>query len=203
MQQIFAQKLRFDYEDEWSYMAFDDIFKSISPKKFQIKSGEIQENGNFEVIDQGKNKIAGYYNDANKLFQELPVIIYGDHTTFVKYRKNPFIVGADGVKLLSSKIDANLKYLYYALQHFNIKPEGYKRHFSIIRKIKLPIPVLEEQEHISKLFTTIDSEIDFIKIQVEKTNEFKKGLLQQMFVYIYIRIKFLISVRIFLASNTF
>lgn len=182
MQQIFAQKLRFNFTDDWNYMNFSEIFKSVSTKKYQIKSADILDKGDFEVIDQGQDEIAGYFNDKTKLCQELPIIIYGDHTTFVKFRDKPFIVGADGVKLLIPKFNANPKYLFYALEHFNIKPEGYKRHFSIIKKIKLPIPTLEEQNEISEIFTYIDIKLKYTKIQLQETEEFKKGLLQQMFI---------------------
>lgn len=182
MQQIFTQKLRFDFSDEWNYVNFNNIFKSASTKKYQIKSAEIMANGDFEVIDQGKDEIAGYFNDKNKLCYELPIIIYGDHTTFVKFRDKPFIVGADGVKLLLPKIDSNLKYLFYVLEYFNIKPEGYKRHFSIIKKIKLPIPSLEEQNEISEMFSSVDNKLKYTQKQLQETKKFKKGLLQQMFV---------------------
>ena len=186
MQQIFAQKLRFNFSDEWNYVNFNNIFKSTSTKKYQIKSAEIMANGDFEVIDQGKDEIAGYFNDKNKLCYELPIIIYGDHTTFVKFRDKPFIVGADGVKLLLPKIDSNLKYLFYALEYFNIKPEGYKRHFSIIKKIKLPIPSLEEQNEISEMFSSVDNKLKYTQKQLQETKKFKKSLLQQMFISILI-----------------
>ena len=182
MQQIFTQKLRFDFNDEWDYRSVKDIFKSVSPKKYQIKSSEINDYSDFEVIDQGQDEIAGYFNDKNKLCHELPIIIYGDHTTFVKYRDKPFIVGADGVKLLSPKINAIPKYLFYALEHFNIKPEGYKRHFSIVKKVKLPLPNFEEQYEISNIFSYVDIKINYTQKQLNQTKEFKKGLLQQMFV---------------------
>ena len=201
MQQIFAQKLRFNFTDEWDYLDFNKIFKSVSTKKYQIKSAEIMDNGDFEVIDQGQDEIAGYFNDKNKLCYELPIIIYGDHTTFVKFRDKPFIVGADGVKLLLPKIDANLKYLFYALEYFNIKPEGYKRHFSIIKKINLPLPSLEEQNEISEMFGSVDKKIMYTQKQLKETKKFKKSLLQQMFIML--SIKFLISVRKSVASNTF
>lgn len=182
MQQIFTQKLRFNFTDEWDYLDFNKIFKSVSTKKYQIKSAEIMDNGDFEVIDQGQDEIAGYFNDKNKLCYELPIIIYGDHTTFVKFRDKPFIVGADGVKLLLPKIDANLKYLFYALEYFNIKPEGYKRHFSIIKKINLPLPSLEEQNEISEMFGSVDKKIMYTQKQLKETKKFKKSLLQQMFI---------------------
>ena len=183
MQQIFTQELRFPNNNtEWEWLNFEDIFKSVSTKKYQIKNAEINTTGTYEVIDQGQKDIAGYHNDESKLFKELPIIIFGDHTTIVKYRNKPFIVGADGVKLLSSKINVDMKYMYYALNYFNIKPEGYKRHFSIIKKIDLPVPILKEQNQISSFFSAFDEKINFIQSQIEYMEEYKKGLLQKMFI---------------------
>lgn len=51
--------------------------------------------------------------------------------------------------------------------------------FSIVKQIDLPIPNLNEQEYISTFFTNIDEKINFTKMEIEKTKEFLKGLLQQ------------------------
>ena len=187
MQQIFSQKLRFKPENgnsypDWEVKKFDDLFTSISTKPFQIKNTEILNEGIYPVIDQGMNKIAGFSNEKKKLFnKENEVIIYGDHTTFVKFIDFNFVIGADGTKILESKSD-NIKYLYFALIHFNIKPEGYKRHFSIIKSIELPIPSLEEQQKIASFLSAIDVQIEGVSNKIAQTKTFKKGLLQQMFV---------------------
>ena len=46
----------------------------------------------------------------------------------------------------------------------------------------VPLPELIEQQKISKFLFSIDQKIDLITKQIERTREFKKGLLQQMFV---------------------
>lgn len=51
--------------------------------------------------------------------------------------------------------------------------------FSII---KIPLPSLEEQKKITDFLITIDDEISLVEQQIEKTEAYKKGLLQQMFV---------------------
>ena len=48
--------------------------------------------------------------------------------------------------------------------------------------LPLPFPTLPEQTKIADFLTAIDQKIDFINIQLEQTQLWKKGLLQQMFV---------------------
>lgn len=49
------------------------------------------------------------------------------------------------------------------------------------RKLKLPVSK-EEQKKIGLFLKEIDKKINYVKEQIDKTREFKKGLLQQMFV---------------------
>ena len=188
MQKIFNQELRFKDENgndypKWEEKSFDTIFKIVQNKNYQIKNSEILNKGIFKVIDQGKNKIAGFSNEKDKVFKNIPIILYGDHTTIIKYLDFNFILGGDGTKLLSSKSNDKLKFLYYALDYNNITPEGYKRHFSILREIHLMIPLsLEEQQKIADFLSSIDEKIEKLSSKLEELKEFKKGLLQQMFV---------------------
>lgn len=188
MQKIFSQELRFkdsngnDYPN-WEEKSFDEVYTTVSNKEFQIKNSEILNIGKYRVIDQGKEKIAGYSNNELKVFKDIPIIVYGDHTTNVKFVDFNFILGGDGTKLLTVKNQRHLKFLYFALDNYNITPEGYKRHFSILKEIILYIPSsLEEQEKIADFLSSIDSKIESIEKELEGLKEFKKGLLQQMFV---------------------
>lgn len=188
MQKIFLQELRFkdsngnDYP-EWEEKRFDEVYTTVSNKEFQIKNSEILNIGKYRVIDQGKEKIAGYSNNELKVFKDIPIIVYGDHTTNIKFVDFNFILGGDGTKLLTTKNQRHLKFLYFALDNYNITPEGYKRHFSILKEIILYIPSsLEEQKKIADFLSSIDSKLESIEKELEGLKEFKKGLLQQMFV---------------------
>lgn len=55
-------------------------------------------------------------------------------------------------------------------------------HESDFLKIKVRLPCLEEQTKIANFLSAIDSKIEQVTKQLEYTKEFKKGLLQQMFV---------------------
>lgn len=51
-----------------------------------------------------------------------------------------------------------------------------------LRKYKFLIPSIEEQEKIADFLTAIDRKIEALSRQIEQTEQFKKGLLQKLFV---------------------
>ena len=186
MQQIFSQAIRFKADDgsdfpDWEEKKLRNVLSSVSTRPYQIKSADILEFGSHKVVDQGQKELAGYTNEKDKLLTNDGVIVYGDHTTIVKFINYDFVVGADGVKLLTSDSN-NIKYLYFNLLFNNVGPEGYKRHFSILKNVVLQIPSLPEQNKIANFLSSIDSKIEQVGKQLNESKQFKKALLQQMFV---------------------
>ena len=189
MQKLFNQEVRFKADDgsefpEWEEKHFSEMYKSIPNKQYQISTKEYKKCGKYKVIDQGKDFIAGYYDDKSKVYGSVPIIVYGDHTTVVKYLDEPFVIGADGTKLLD-KISNNfdIKFLYFALNFNNVKQMGYKRHFSALKEISFTIPSsLAEQQKIVDCLSTLDEVIEKQKATLAAWEKLKKGLLQQMFV---------------------
>lgn len=126
--------------------------------------------------------VAGYSNNENNVFKDFPVIIFGDHTTILKYIDFEFIIGADGTKLLKGQKGNILKYLYYNLCLNNVKQDGYKRHFSIFSEIYLQLPSVNEQIIIASFLSAIDEKIKIQKEILRQYEKQKKYLLQQMFI---------------------
>ena len=135
---------------------FDEVFVDKTRLGKKISKEEYKKKGKYIIIDQGKDKIAGFTDNEDGIFTDVPTIIFGDHTRIIKYIDKPFFLGADGVKVLKSKINnANYKYLYYALKAAYIPNTGYNRHFKWLKKVSINYPSFEKQKRIVKLLDNL------------------------------------------------
>ena len=151
----------------WTVCSIKDISKTISSRQYQVLQSDICKEGIFPVVSQSANYIEGYCNLKDKVLEhKQPVIVFGDHTRVVKYIDFDFIVGADGVKILSPMIDS--KYFYYLILNGseNIKNRGYGRHFGLLSKEEYFIPPLKEQHRIVSLLETIEKQLDTISAEL-------------------------------------
>ncbi len=51
-----------------------------------------------------------------------------------------------------------------------------------IKSLKFLIPIIKEQKKIANCLTALDKKIEAVAQQIHHTEQFKKGLLQKMFV---------------------
>jgi len=132
----------------WCWQRVTDVFYPISVSKNKVKTSEIQEKGKVPVVDQGQSYVAGYV-DLENLEIKLPgpVIVFGDHTSALKYIDFNFIAGADGVKILRP-ICCSEQYFYLVSQTLSIENRGYGRHYSRLIDNFFPLPPLKEQHRI-------------------------------------------------------
>ena len=161
---------------------FTEIFEDVTKQGTKIPTNLYLENGLYPIIDQGQSEIAGYTNQTEGLFTDIPAIIFGDHTRIIKYVDTPCFLGADGVKLLKAKDPtANYKYLYYALCNADIPNTGYNRHFKWLKEIEIAECSTEEQNSIVAQFEKIDTLICLRKQQLLKLDELVKSRFIEMF----------------------
>lgn len=115
----------------------------------KIQKPDYAEKGNFPIIDQSQQAIAGWTDDETALiYPSKPLVIFGDHTCAVKLIERPFAQGADGIKILQTTDALSPHFLYYFLKSNPLESDGYKRHFGDLKLKTIPLPPLEVQHQI-------------------------------------------------------
>ena len=162
-----------------------DVCDAISCRGHQIKQTEIHAIGRFPVVSQSENQIEGY-TDKDMAISDVPLIIFGDHTCIVKKVVHPFVVGADGVKLLKPKyhdIDFLFWYLKWAITAL-IDGE-YRRHYSDLSNLQVIIPHHSVQRSIVTHLDAARERCDKIKAEAEKglkaAENLRKAILKEAF----------------------
>lgn len=138
----------------------ESVYTVSIPKKIQKK--DYKSEGKYPIVDQGKQRICGYSNEKECLVKDIPLVIFGDHTKEIKYVDFNFLVGADGTKLLKSKI-LTTEFLFQLLIYYkNSLPDlGYSRYFTELKNIDIKIPPLPEQQKIAEVLATWDKAIQY------------------------------------------
>ena len=160
----------------------DSFVKNEASRQNQIPAKGIAEDGQFPVVDQGQEFVVGYCDDESKVIDfDSPLIIFGDHTRCFKYIDFPFVLGADGTKvLLPNKQLYDPKFYYFALLALKIPSRGYNRHFKYLKEQSLPLPPLSEQKKIAHILSTVQRVIEAQNRTIQTTTELFKSMLHQL-----------------------
>ncbi len=162
--------------------SFEEVFEDKTKYGTKIKTNEYQQEGKYLIVDQGQEQVAGYTNLEKGVFEEVPAIVFGDHTRVIKYVEEPFFLGADGVKVLKCRLpNANYKYLYYTLLNAKIPNTGYNRHFKWLKEIKIAYPNTEKQTEIVCILDKVSKIIGFRQRQLKKLDELVKSGFIELF----------------------
>ena len=147
-------EIDFPRRSTWLLAPLEKIVTTISAKPYQIKQSEIVKEGKIPVVSQSKILVEGFSNNFSKILDyKTDVVIFGDHTRNLKIIDFPFVVGADGVKILSP-IYLSAKFLKYHLDYtlLFVRNRGYARHYSYLKSKIIGIPsVLEQKRIVAKI----------------------------------------------------
>ena len=200
MQKLFSQQLRFKADDgselrEWEEKELKDIAE-INPKSKKLPESFIYID--LESVEKGQLLLQKNIElqDAPSRAQRL--LAKGDvlFQMVRPYQQNNYYfnlsgeyVASTGYAQIRTKLDS--KFIYYALHEKTFLDEVMNRctgtsypaiNSSDLSSIEILIPCLEEQTKIANFLSSIDQKIEVVAQQIEQAKQWKKGLLQQMFI---------------------
>ncbi|MGJ8594135.1 MAG: restriction endonuclease subunit S [Aquaticitalea sp.] len=198
MQQLFSQRLRFkddngrDYAD-WEEKTFGAVTKFINGKAY--KQTELLSTGKYRVLRVGNlfSNNEWYYSDL-ELDEDKYIakgdLIYAWSASFgPRFWEEEKVIYHYHIWKVIPNANVDKLFLFHAFDSDveKIKSQsqgGTMFHITKgnIESRKFNFPPLKEQQKIANYLSAIDSKIESVNQQIEKTQAFKKGLLQGMFV---------------------
>lgn len=206
MQKLFSQRLRFKADDgsefgEWENGCLGDItaiqggyaFKSNSFGKGATKVLRIGDIRNNIFLDCFNGVYSEEIPDARYVVSKDAIVMALSGATFGKLGK--VVVGSAYLNQRVATFKVNEKttneYVYQVMlskDFFNyiqsIPSASAQPNISTqdVINFEILIPCLEEQTKIANFLSAIDQKIEVVAQQIEQAKQWKKGLLQQMFV---------------------
>ncbi len=166
----------------WDKLPFTEAFKDVTSKAHKVDQGDFKTSGQYPIIDQGQDFIAGYLDDSSLTWKsDLPVIIFGDHTRAIKYVDFPFVLGADGTKVLKPHPSLYPKFAYYAILDINLPSAGYSRHFKFLKEWEIPYASLPEQKRIAAILCRADRLRHLRRYARELSSTYLQSVFWEMF----------------------
>ena len=187
MQQLFSSKLRFNDENgndypNWEEKKLGDV---ATKKSSNISANKIEDNfGDFIIYGaSGILKKVDFYKEESDY---ISIVKDGAGVGRLLYCKGKSSV-LGTMEIISPKQNIDTYFLYCLLSNIDFVkyvtgstiPHIYFKDYS---SEICGIPSLREQQKIAHFLSGIDSKIEQVNGELVKTQEFKKGLLQQMFV---------------------
>jgi type I restriction enzyme S subunit len=207
-QKIFSKKLRFKDENgkdfpDWETKKLKDIFlrKSIKNKGSLIKNvltnsatrGIILQGDYFDKDIANQNNLEGYYIvDVNDFVYNPRISV---SAPVGPLKRNHLVKGVMSplYTVLKPKIGDLSFYEHYfqtsfwykymrGVANYGVRHDRMNITNDDFEKLPLPFPLIKEQEKIASFLNEISKQIELVTVQLEETQKFKKGLLQNMFI---------------------
>lgn len=204
MQRIFSSqddKLRFDFNDEWKNIPFKKLLKEVNEKTTVNNQHEILSSTKEGIFTQkdyfADRNVASKDNTGYKVLRKNQIVLSPQNLWMGNINVNTeFDIGivSPSYKIYETTDLIDINYFKHIVKLPRLIYEytcASEQGASIVRRnlnkqlfneITIKVPSLNEQKKIGNLFDTCDEKIKNIDKNIQDMKEFKKGLLQQMFV---------------------
>ena len=171
--------------EEWTSRGFVEALSNQKlPRRGKLQARNYRPTGKFPVIDQGQNEIAGWTDDESLVIAEdLPYVVFGDHTRAFKYVDAPFALGADGTQLLKPSAEYCPRFFYYACLQLDLPSRGYNRHYTFLKEKSLPLPPKPEQQKIAAVLWKMQRAVATQDRLIAATRDLKQSAMQHLFTH--------------------
>jgi restriction endonuclease S subunit len=210
MQKLFSQELRFKQTDGTSYADWEE--KRLGGRTSLLKDGthgtHIDHPGTGYLLLSAKNIVNGniQFDSSDREISETDYKQIYKNYHLQKGDVLLSVVGTIGRSCLWTNetniafqrsvaffrfSEDNSQFIYQQFNTVRFQNELKRRqvvsaqpgiYLGDLSKIPLLIPSIEEQQKIADFLSSLDKKIGGVNAQIEKTQQFKKGLLQEMFV---------------------
>ena len=170
--------------DGVEYRRVGDIADYEQPSKYLVKSTDYNDDFEIPVLTAGQTFILGYTNEKEGIYNassEKPVIIFDDFTGAFKWVDFPFKAKSSAMKMITSKSDVLIRYLFHLMGFLNYSSDEHKRLWiSVYSELQVPVPPLEVQREIVRVldsFTLLTAELTAELTARKKQYEFYRDKL--------------------------
>lgn len=175
--------MKINIPKNWQIRKIKDVLFYEQPTKYIVENDVYDDSMKTPVLTANKSFVLGYTNENEGIYKNIPVILFDDFTTDIKYVDFSFKVKSSAIKILKN-IDSgtNLKFMFEIMKTLDFRPANHKRHYiSEYQELEFYFPPLFEQNKIAEILTTVDDEIEKVDQIIAQTEKLKKGLIQDLF----------------------
>lgn len=168
---------------DWKLKPLGSVLKYEQPTKYIVETTNYDDSYKTPVLTAGQSFILGYTDEVNNIYSDLPVIIFDDFTTAIKYVDFPFKVKSSAMKILKADSDlADIRFLFYLMQTVKINNAQHKRYWiSKYSVMNLRIPPLATQKKIVAILDEADILHQLNKNLIAKYDALTQSLFLEMF----------------------
>ncbi|MDQ7060504.1 MAG: N-6 DNA methylase [Sulfurimonas sp.] len=165
---------------KYEQILISNSLDKIKRNTTKISKDDILEVARIPVVTQEQNNLISGYTNNEEVIDDLPLVVFGDHSCSFKFIDFEFIRGADGTVLLKPDSRFIIKYYYIIL---SILVEGiienknkYERHYKYLKEIKIPLAPKDIQEKIVYEIEELEKKEKNNKKEIEQLKQNKENI---------------------------